>query len=44
MAVPQRAARVHTPGILFAAARDAGASLVRNLSIPAPFSDPALEA
>ncbi|WP_250514909.1 hybrid sensor histidine kinase/response regulator [Caballeronia sp. INDeC2] len=44
MAVPQRAAGVRNPGILLAAAREAGASLVRNLSIPAPFSDPVLEA
>ncbi|SAK57842.1 integral membrane sensor hybrid histidine kinase [Caballeronia hypogeia] len=43
MAVPRRAASVRNPGILSAAAREAGASLVRNLSIPAPFSDPALE-
>ncbi|MDR5882581.1 hybrid sensor histidine kinase/response regulator [Caballeronia sp. LZ032] len=44
MAVPQRAAGVRTPGVLSAAAREAVASLVRNLAIPAPFSDPALEA
>ncbi|WP_248322508.1 hybrid sensor histidine kinase/response regulator [Caballeronia sp. Sq4a] len=44
MAVPPRAASVRAEGILTAAAREAGASLVRNLSIPAPFADAALEA
>jgi signal transduction histidine kinase len=43
MAVPQRAERVRTPEI-FSAAREAGLSLVRNLSIPAAFADRALEA
>jgi two-component system, sensor histidine kinase len=44
MAVPQRASGVRTSGILSAAAREAAASLVRNLSIPKAFADPALEA
>lgn len=44
MGVPDRIASIDKPGIFSATAREAGASLVRNLSIPAPFPDPVLEA
>jgi signal transduction histidine kinase/CheY-like chemotaxis protein len=37
-------ARTERRGIFSVALREAGSSLVRNLSIPAPFDDPALEA
>ncbi len=43
MAAPPRAGSVRTPGVLSAAACEAGMSLVHNLSIPKPFSDPSLE-
>ncbi|WP_232316332.1 hypothetical protein [Candidatus Burkholderia verschuerenii] len=35
---------MHTPGILSSAAREAGVSFIRNLSIPKRFADPDLEA
>jgi signal transduction histidine kinase len=44
MRVPNRFAGIPRSWSYAAAAREAGASLVKNLSIPKPFADPALEA
>ncbi len=44
MLIPNRSAGVERTWSYSAAAREAGASLIKNLSIPAPFADPALEA
>jgi two-component system, sensor histidine kinase len=44
MHVPNRIAGVQRNWSYSAAAREAGASLIENLSIPAPFADPAIEA
>ncbi|SAL78762.1 integral membrane sensor hybrid histidine kinase [Caballeronia choica] len=44
MHVPNRIAGAQRNWSYSAAAREAGASLIENLSIPAPFADPAIEA